>query len=164
MLSSLTIYSYEESLVETRYQYGPTHREPLTELEVLTGTILGKTGGLHKGKVKEDNAAMKDKADRDVRYIIDWILRGSDNIEAHDATPTVDVAADKYDHDVNDWYEDPALGGTNEALERSIACLHVAIHDEAQVVPYIGKLRSFAYIAAAVCLQEVERFREVHRI
>jgi len=125
MMSLLTEYRYEESLVETMYQYGPTFREPLTELEVLTRTILGKTGGLHKGKVKEDNADMKEKADRDVRYIVDWILRDAPR-EQPESPPAVNVEVRDDDDEENDWYEDPALGGTNEAFERSI-CMSVRL-------------------------------------
>jgi len=109
---------------------------------------------------------MKEKAHRDVRYIVDWILRDAPHEHEHeqpDTKPAVNVEVHDDDDDENDWYEDPALGGTNEALERSIACLYVSIHDEVTVVPYIGKLRSFAYVAAAVCMQEVERFRALHK-
>ena len=43
-----------------------------------------------------------------------------------------------------------------EALERSIACLYVACHTES-VRKRVGKLVSFVWIAAAVCLREVDK-------
>ena len=43
-----------------------------------------------------------------------------------------------------------------EALERSIACLYVAANTE-KIHKRVGKLVSFAWIAAAVCLKEVEK-------
>lgn len=45
--------------------------------------------------------------------------------------------------------------GRDEALERSIACLFVSLTN-GRVRPKIGILVSFAWVAAAVCLQEVE--------
>lgn len=45
----------------------------------------------------------------------------------------------------------------DEALERSLACLYVA-RRPGQTRPKVGVLVSFAWVAAAVCLQEVENF------
>lgn len=45
-----------------------------------------------------------------------------------------------------------------EALERSIACLEVAC-TTTRVRKKVGRLVSFGWIAAAVCLREVERFQ-----
>ena len=46
-----------------------------------------------------------------------------------------------------------------EALERSIACLALAC-TTVRVRKKVGTLVSFGWIAAAVCLQEVEKFQE----
>ncbi len=43
-----------------------------------------------------------------------------------------------------------------EALERSIACLYVAAMST-KVRKKVGRLVSFAWVAAAVCLKEVEK-------
>ena len=43
-----------------------------------------------------------------------------------------------------------------EALERSIACLDVACNT-VRVRKRVGKLRSFVWVAAAVCLRELEK-------
>lgn len=47
-----------------------------------------------------------------------------------------------------------------EALERSIACLDAACH-RVRVRRKVGRLVSFGWIAAAVCLREVEKFQEL---
>ena len=51
--------------------------------------------------------------------------------------------------------------GKDKALERSIACLAVAVEDLGNTQERAKrKLESFRYIAAAVCLGEVERFQK----
>lgn len=45
-----------------------------------------------------------------------------------------------------------------EALERSIACLAAACHG-GLVRRKVGRLVSFGWVAAAVCLREVDKFR-----
>ncbi|KAG7004497.1 hypothetical protein G7Y79_00025g057830 [Physcia stellaris] len=50
------------------------------------------------------------------------------------------------------------MAETSEALERSIACLWVG-HQEIKKHKKVGRLVSFAWIAASVCLREVEKFR-----
>ena len=74
---------------------------------------------------------MKETFERDVAFTINCIVKGSQ--------------------------ED----GKDERLERSIACLGVAVK-EAGNKRERGrrKLESFQYIAAAVCLGEVERFQQ----
>lgn len=52
-------------------------------------------------------------------------------------------------------------GNIDEALPRSIACLYVAVKNPGLKKTWGGKeveLKSFAYVAAAVCLEELERF------
>lgn len=46
-----------------------------------------------------------------------------------------------------------------EALERSIACLAIAC-STVRIRKKVGTLVSFGWVAAAVCLQEVERFQD----
>ncbi len=71
---------------------------------------------------------MKEKHDRDVAYTVQCILHGQDD-----------------------------NASTAEALERSMACLDVAIH-EGKTWKRFGRLVSFTWVAAAVCLKEVEKF------
>ena len=53
--------------------------------------------------------------------------------------------------------------GTSEALERSMACLWVG-HQEISRNKKVGRLVSFAWIAAAVCLREVEKLLDNPRV
>ncbi len=109
-------------------QYSTHPLRPLKELEVFVGTIMGKNGILNK-RQRELSTDMKEKFDRDVSFVVDCITK-----------------------DNEDGVRD------EEALERSIACLAVAMEDEAPKTK-VGALESFKYIAAAVCLKEVERFQ-----
>ena len=68
---------------------------------------------------------MKDKFERDTRYITEWIRGGEGDDE-------------------------------DGALERSIACLRVGMNGPTRRRKF-GTLRSFAWVAAAVCLKEVEK-------
>jgi len=49
-------------------------------------------------------------------------------------------------------------GNEDEALARSIACLYIAIHERGMKVGKEGTLVSFKYVAAALCLEELEKF------
>lgn len=100
----------------------------VSEVEVFCGSIIGKNGSQSK-RQREFSVSMKEKHDRDVSYTIMSILRGEEN-----------------DEDMNE-----------EALARSIACLDVA-RNYASVRKKVGKLVSFTWVAAAVCLREVEKF------
>lgn len=57
-------------------------------------------------------------------------------------------------------YEDPAWEGADasESLERSIATFAVALDEGEEHVEGMGTLHSFKYVAAAVCLRQLERF------
>jgi hypothetical protein len=104
---------------------------PLTEIEVFVGSVLGKNGGLPTKRLREASTHMKDKFERDVTFTVNSILRGSG--------------------------ESPGLD-RGEALARSIACLAIAVEDPGDVSVKIGKLQSFAYVAAAICLREIDGF------
>jgi len=126
--------SYENSLMDTMYTYSPHLREPLSELEVFAGTILGRLGGLPNKRTRDRAISMKDHFERNVAFHIDWIQHG----EIPDKYGTV-------------MY----FGDQSEALERSVACLGLAMEEEGQSRRGIGRVKSFAYVAAAVCLEEV---------
>ena len=132
----LPSFSYEENLVNTMFQYSahPTHF--ISEVEVFSGNILGKNGAQSK-RQREFSKTMKEKHDRDMEYTVLCITRGDDD-------------ADGTSHGRN---------GRAEALERSIACLYVAIHT-VRVRKKVGALVSFTWIAAAVCLREVQRLQQ----
>jgi hypothetical protein len=75
---------------------------------------------------------MKETFERDVAFTVDCIVKGSQE-------------------------ED----GKDEALERSIACLAVAVEEAGSTRERAKrKLESFRYVAVAVCLGELERFQK----
>ena len=107
------------------YEYAPHPSHPLEELEVFTGTIIGKHGGTPTKRQRESSTGMKDKYERDVQFIVDCITR---------------------EHE-------------GEALERSVACFSLATENAYQKTRgKIGVLRSWGYVAAGICIREVETF------
>lgn len=108
-------------------EYSEHPHQPLTELEVFVGNILGKTGSQTKHQ-RELSTSMKERNDIDTAFIVKCIRR--DDI-------------DSVEH-------------SSEALERSMACLAVSLEipphsrDKEQIV-------GFQQLAASICLQEVER-------
>lgn len=142
--------SYEDHLIDAMYQFSPSANHPLSELEVFSGNILGKAGALPNKRVREYNMNMKEKFNRDVTYTIDWILHG-------DPEEAASVAG-AYDDDAASTF-----GGSQEALERSIACLAVAMEGARRTVRKVGVLKSFGYVASAVCLREVEKMLDGFR-
>lgn len=111
------------------YDHSPHPIQPLSELEVFTGTILGKNGGLPSRRLRETSATMKQEFEDHCAHYVACIARSVEDAGARGA----------------------------EALERSIACLSVALL-EGEVLPRIGRLVSWRYVCAAVCLREVEKF------
>lgn len=113
--------------METMFSYSTYPKQPLSEVEVFCGTILG-TNGAQSKRQKDFSATMKEKHERDVSYTVACITHGDEE----DRT---------------------------EALERSLACLQVALLPNAPVRKRkVGALVSFGWIAASVCLKEVDHF------
>lgn len=120
----LTRYRYEDCLLSIMFEFAQSHSQPVSEIEVICGNILGKTGCQNKQQ-RELSTSMKEQFERDIDFIIKSIIK---------------------DDDTTDY--------SQESLERSIACF--AISFEAGVLRRRGgELRSFKYVAAAVCLKEV---------
>ncbi|KAI4114603.1 MAG: hypothetical protein LQ345_004646 [Seirophora villosa] len=84
--------------------------------------------GAQSKRQREFSKSMKDKHDRDVAYTVQCILQGEEQEFSKE-----------------------------EALARSMACLDVAVH-ERRTFKRFGRLVSFTWVAAAVCLKEVEKF------
>lgn len=83
--------------------------------------------GAQTKRQRETSTSMKEKHDRDVAYTVQCILQGEEQDTSQE-----------------------------EALARSIACLDVAVH-ERRTMKRFGRLVSFTWVAAAVCLKEVEK-------
>ncbi|KAI9768710.1 MAG: hypothetical protein M1840_004705 [Geoglossum simile] len=84
--------------------------------------------GMPNKRLRESSTGMKDQFDRDVAFVVDCITKDGKGL--------------------------PDM----KSLERSVACLSVAMEGEGHASNAAG-LRSFKYVAAAVCLKEIERFQ-----
>lgn len=107
------------------------HRgNPLTELEVFRGNVLGKKERASTRHIREANQEVQERFDRDVGAFVRNIIKGDGD------------------------YED---GDDSEALPRSIACFKVALQSkgwENQIT-----LKSWKYVAAAVCLEQLWKYQ-----
>jgi hypothetical protein len=108
----------------------PHRGEPLTELEVFSGNILGKKERASTRYIREANLEVQERFDRDVGAVIKRIVLGD---EEHDSTADA------------------------ESLPRAIACFKVALLTD-EWENYV-KLTSWKYVAAAVCLEQLWRYR-----
>ena len=107
------------------------HRgKPLTELEVFSGNILGKKERASTHYIREANQEVQERFDRDVGVMIRSIIKGDADYE-----------------DEDDF----------EALARSIACFKVALETEGWENSVL--LRSWKYVAASVCLEQLWKYR-----
>lgn len=103
--------------------YSQHPKRLLSEIEVVVGNILGKTGAQNKQQ-RDLSTSMKEKFDRDVAFTVQSIIKDDEEY-------------------------------SEERLERSIACFAVSFEESR--VRYRGeKLRSFMYLAGAICLKEME--------
>lgn len=120
--------SYEDCVQDSMKEYTEHPSRPLTELEVFVGNVLGKTGAQSK-RQRELSTSLKEHFDDNAAWIVNCILKNDDG------TPS------------------------DEALERSMACLEVSLEEPEQRRGWKGReqLISFKYVAAAICLKEVER-------
>jgi hypothetical protein len=118
---------YEDSLLEIMFEFGPRpYVLPLSEVEVFMGDILGKTGAL-TSRQRELCISMKERFSDVLSFTVKWI---------RDADP-------------------------EHVLGVSAACLWVALNDKSKVWEDVKNrkmegLRSFGYVAAAVCEREWE--------
>jgi hypothetical protein len=126
----LTSLRYEDNMIDIMYSMRPHRGQPLTELEVFSGNILGKKERSSTRAIREANKEVQERFDRDVSDITRRIVRGDGEWEGPDDA---------------------------EALPRAIACFKVALETDGwknQVM-----LRSWKYVAAAVCLEQLNVYR-----
>jgi len=127
------------------FEYGPRPQQPLSEVEVFVGNILGKNGAQTR-RQRELSMSMKERFEAELSFTIKCITKTANYLDDDE---------DDVDGETND---DRVLERSEQALALSMACLWVALNDEAEVWEY-GKrgkveLRSFGYVAAAICLKE----------
>ncbi|KAI9780131.1 MAG: hypothetical protein M1839_006968 [Geoglossum umbratile] len=103
-------------------------QSPLRRLSELEVFVGTIVGktGIPNKRQRETSIDMKGKFDRDVAFVVDCITKNEEGLR------------------------------DGEALERSIACLAIAMMEEH--TSGVKDLQSFKYVAAAVCLKEVEKF------
>ncbi|KAH8727103.1 rna-dependent rna polymerase-like protein [Phaeosphaeriaceae sp. PMI808] len=121
---------YEMNMIDIMDTLRVHRGKPLTELEVFSGNILGKKERASSRYIRETNQEVQERFDRDVSTIIRSIVQGD---------------------------EDSEDDNQSEALPRSIACFQVALETvgwENQIT-----LRSWKYVTAAVCLEQLWKFR-----
>ena len=134
---------YEDNLLDILYYNSPTANVPLTEIEVFSGTILGRHGGAQGKPLRELSKNMRERFEPVVEYARSRMLKGDAVVQAvNDLEELFDVKEREI-----------------EALPRAIACLSVALDEAGCVDRLVGELKSFRYIAAATCLEELLRYR-----
>ncbi|CAK4030745.1 RNA-dependent RNA polymerase 1 [Lecanosticta acicola] len=138
---------YEDSLINILYDYEPTPRSPLSEIEVFAGQILGRKGGPQNKPLRELAQTMRERFEVVVDYTVMRITKGD--------------KAMREANDLDDLYEETARYTEREfeALPRAVACLDVAVNGRGLTDRKLGELKSFRYVAAGVCLRELERYR-----
>ncbi len=128
------------------YEFGPSPKRPLSEVEVFVGNIIGKDGA-QTTRQRELSMTMKERFEADLAFIVGSITKSASFVEdGEDGEPDDDVGAETSDQE----------------LALSMACLWVALRENAEEWEYRkgGKVevKSFGYVAAAVCLKVAEKF------
>ncbi|KAL6709446.1 hypothetical protein ACN47E_001381 [Coniothyrium glycines] len=121
--------TYKNIMLDIMHDMRAHRSEPLTELEVVSGNILGKKEHKESRFTREANIELRQRFNYDISGIIMSIIKGED-----------------------DWEELT----DDEALPRAIACFKIAIHTSNQV--RTGRLQSWDYVSAAVCLKELWKY------
>lgn len=134
---------YEESLTDILYNYAPSIHMPLSEQEAFAGTILGRKGGAQNKPLRELGKTMRERFEDVLEYTAMRIIKGDQQMS--------NVG------DLDVLYDD-GLDREVEALPRAIACLAMAVEVEGAQIQQLGELQSFKYVAAGVCLRELERY------
>lgn len=125
---------YEDSILNIMENYSDHPLRPMSELEAFIGNILGAQGSQTR-RQRDLSIPMKEALNRDMSYIVSCI-RGTKEDEHEEELPS-DVP-----------------------LARSIACFSVSLGEVTRVMMGGRKteaLVSFRYVAAAVCLREMEK-------
>ena len=119
---------YENALSDMMFANSLSPQKPLSEVEVFVGHVMGRNRGGVSKRAREAASTVREHFDELIRYTSELILKGDEE------------------------------SFSEEALERSIACLAVATENITDMGPRVGKLQSFGYLAATLCLRQVNRF------
>ncbi|KAL8860175.1 MAG: hypothetical protein Q9178_003439 [Gyalolechia marmorata] len=125
--------SYEASVYEIILQYSTNNAEVLEEIEVFIGNIICRNGYRSK-RQKEYISSMKEKYDREALMLI-AAMRENDETAGEEEL---------------------------KALRRSMACLYVGIQEprERERRTEGSRRDTFAWIAAAAAMRELESYQE----
>ncbi len=143
--------SYESRLHDTMSQFSMHPQRPLSELEVLVGNTLGRTGLIAK-RQREQCLSMKDVWERDVHATVREMTTcygtsAGEALERPLACFRVALDRDCLDNDG----DDDDGGGGGRGKKGGSSGRHGRRRRRGQ-----PPLRSFAYVAAAVCLKAVD--------
>ncbi|KAI5808554.1 RNA dependent RNA polymerase-domain-containing protein [Peziza echinospora] len=128
--------SYEDAVRRMMREYSLTPwAQPLREIEVFIGCIVGK--GKQNRREKDNSAALKEDFERTLAYTCEMIRGNHEDSEL----PT----------------------GSHDILARGIACM--AASGDETISRRLGeeRLKSFAWVAASVTLQEVDKIQKRRR-
>lgn len=136
--------SYDLSLLDLLYQHGPSAHQPATEYEAFAGCILGRKGGAQGKSLRDLSKKLREQFEAVCDYTTMRIVKGDEQMAAV--------------NDLDVLYDDGGLDRELEALPRAVACLKQAVEGDGTWDRRLGSLQSFKYIAAGVCLKELQRF------
>jgi hypothetical protein len=128
------------------YSFEPTPHHPLTETEVFAGQILGRQNGPVGKALREQSIIMREHFQIIADHTILRMTKGDEALQNH---------ADDLDELYDVKYSDREF----EALPRALACLEIAVTEKGGGDRRLGELQSFKYIAASVCLAELDRYK-----
>ena len=129
-------HGYEENLVNLMYEYSTQPQQPLTEIEAVTGVVFGYHESGQSKRFREACIEMKEQFGLSVEFTTNRILH-----------------ADGNDGEMSE-----------DALALATACFTVAMENRGLVRRHIGQLKSFRYIAAALCLREIRKIQPDHSL
>lgn len=128
--------AYESDLVDTMINYASHPAHALSEVEVFCGHIFGyKNGGMPSKRQRENSVTMREKHERDVQRLIGLIVNGvggeeeggkgeeGEEGEEEEEEEEVEVEGEGKGEGGDESVGD----GKGDALERSIACLALAV-------------------------------------
>lgn len=115
--------AYESDLVDTMINYASHPAHALSEVEVFCGHIFGyKNGGMPSKRQRENSVTMREKHERDVQRLIALIVNGVGRGEEEGGEGDEEQVKGE-DRDGDEIVGD----GKGDSLERSIACLALAV-------------------------------------
>lgn len=116
--------AYESDLVDTMINYASHPAHALSEVEVFCGHIFGyRNGGMPSKRQRENSITMREKHERDVQRLIALIVNGVGG----DREEGEEEERDEGEEERNEGDESAGDGNKGYALERSIACLALAV-------------------------------------